>query len=154
MLFSGCIHFASRARDIFLVHKRKHTIIVRSSLRLTQTPVAQRRNNPCQVGNTRTRFLRFLTRFPSAQQWNHRVCPDILYPKPSGLNRIPRFLPVMTTRLLLSLRKASASQEHGWSFGEPTTYTSMRFSERRYDVAAGDATQLDTFVSTHEGPQS
>jgi len=60
----------------------------------------------------------------------------------------------MITRLLLSLRKANASQEHGWSFGEPTTHTTMRFAERRGGVLARDAIYPDTFSSTHEGAQS
>ena len=64
-----------------------------------------------------------------------------------------RFLPVMITRLLLSLKKANASQEQGWSFGEPTTHTGMRFAERRGDVAAGDPIHLDMFASTHGGAQ-
>ena len=37
------------------------------SLRLTQTPVARHRISPCQVGNTRTRFIRSLTGYLSAQ---------------------------------------------------------------------------------------
>jgi len=61
-----------------------------------------------------------------------------------------RFLPVMITRLLLSLKKAGASREHGLSLGEPTTHTAMRFAERRGGAAT---VHLDTFASTHEGTQ-
>ena len=65
-----------------------------------------------------------------------------------------RFLSVMITRLLLSLKKAAASRkEHGWSFGEPTTHTTMRFAGRRGD-ATRDEIHLDTFLSTHEGTES
>jgi len=64
------------------------------------------------------------------------------------------YIPVMITRLLISLKKASASQEHGWSLGEPTTHTTMRFAERRGDVATGHEISLDTFSSTHEGTRS
>ena len=65
-----------------------------------------------------------------------------------------RYLPVMITRLLLSLRKANASQEHGWSLGELTTHTTMRFAERRDGAPTRDEIRLDTFVSTHEETQS
>ena len=64
-----------------------------------------------------------------------------------------RYLPVMITRLLLSLKKASASQEYGWNLGEPTVHTTMRFAERR-GVATRDEICLDTLASTHEGAQS
>jgi len=60
----------------------------------------------------------------------------------------------MITRLLLSLRKANASQEHGWNLGESTTRTTLRFVERRGGGATVDAIYLDTFSSTHEGAQS
>jgi len=60
----------------------------------------------------------------------------------------------MITRLLFSLRKANALQEHGWSFGEPTTHTTMRFAERRGGGTTIDATYLDTFVITHEETRS
>jgi len=66
----------------------------------------------------------------------------------------PRFLPMMITRLLLSLKKAGASQEHGWSFGEPTTYTIMNFAEYRRGVAMRDEIPLHTLSSTQEGTQS
>jgi hypothetical protein len=64
-----------------------------------------------------------------------------------------RFLSVMIARLMLSLKKAAASQQGGWSFGEPTTYTSIRFAERRGD-STRDEIDLDIFASTHEGTQS
>ena len=60
----------------------------------------------------------------------------------------------MITRLLLSLKKANASQEHSWSFGEPTTHTTMRFAKRRGGVTVRDAVYLGTFSSAHEGAQS
>ena len=60
-----------------------------------------------------------------------------------------RYLPAMITRLLLSLKKASASQECGWTLGEPTACTTMRFAER--GVATRNEIRLDTFTSTwHE----
>jgi len=58
----------------------------------------------------------------------------------------------MITRLLLSLRKANALQEHGWSFGESTAHT-IRFVECR-GGAMVDAIYLDTFSCMHEGAQS
>jgi len=60
----------------------------------------------------------------------------------------------MITRLLLSLRKANALQEHGWNFGESTTRTTIRFVECRGGGTMVDAIYLDTFSSTHEGAQS
>jgi hypothetical protein len=65
-----------------------------------------------------------------------------------------RFLPVMITRLMLSLKKAAISQEHGWSLGEPTTHATMGFAERRTGVSTRDDIRLDTFASTHERTQS
>jgi len=60
----------------------------------------------------------------------------------------------MTTRLLLSLKKAGALQEHGWSLGEPTMPTTMQFAERRGgDVTRGEI-RLDIFAGTHEGNQN
>ena len=63
----------------------------------------------------------------------------------------------MITRLLLSLRKANASQEGAaWSLGEITTHTTMRFAERRGGVTTRDEMPLDTFADTHldEGSES
>jgi len=60
----------------------------------------------------------------------------------------------MITRLLLSLKKANASEENGWSFGEPTMDTTMRFAERRGGADTRDAMHLVTFASTHERTQS
>ena len=65
-----------------------------------------------------------------------------------------RFLPVMITRLLLSLKKVGAPQEDGWSFGESITYTTMNFAEPRGGAAGRDEVPLDTFASTQEGTQS
>ena len=65
-----------------------------------------------------------------------------------------RYLPVMITRLLLSIRKANALQERGWSLGESTTHTTIRFVERRGGGTPVDAIYLDTLLSTHEGAQS
>ena len=65
-----------------------------------------------------------------------------------------RFLPVMITRLLLSLKKASASREHGWSFGEPTIQTTMRFANHRGGASVRDEIPLDIFASTRERTQS
>ena len=61
----------------------------------------------------------------------------------------------MITRLLLSLKKASASQEYGWNLGETTVHTTIRFAERRGGVSTGDEIRLDTvFARTDEGFQS
>ena len=67
-----------------------------------------------------------------------------------------RYLSVMITRLLLSLKKANSSQERAaWSLGELTTHTTMRFAERRGGVTTRDEmVPLDTFVDTREGTQS
>jgi len=60
----------------------------------------------------------------------------------------------MITRLLLSLRKAGASREDGWSLGEPITYTTISFAEPRDGAATRDEVPLDTFTSTQEGTQN
>ena len=64
-----------------------------------------------------------------------------------------RYLPVMITRLLLSLRKANDAQEYEWSLGESTTDT-MKFARHRGTLATNDEIRLDTFASTYEGAQS
>ena len=62
----------------------------------------------------------------------------------------------MITRLLLSLRKADAPDEHEWSLGDPTTHTTIKFADRRLGggVASRDEIHLDTFSSTQEGAES
>lgn len=61
-----------------------------------------------------------------------------------------RYLPVMVTRLMISLKKATASRDEAWNLGEPTVHTTMRFAERRGGIATRDEINLDTFASTHE----
>ena len=58
-----------------------------------------------------------------------------------------RYLPVMVTRIMLSLKKAAASQGNQWSFGEPTTFTGMRFAGVLNRDVAGDSMALDTIRS-------
>jgi hypothetical protein len=65
-----------------------------------------------------------------------------------------RYLPVMVTRLMLSLKKATVSQYEAWKLGEPTIDATMRFAERRGGITTGDEMHLDTFASTYEGTQS
>ena len=65
-----------------------------------------------------------------------------------------RFLPVMVTRLLLSLKKAGASREHGWNLGEPTAHTTLKFADHRGSVFTRDEIPLDTFTSAPETTQS
>ena len=74
--------------------------------------------------------------------------------KTIGSELCRRFLPVMVTRLLLSLKKAVATQERGWKLGEPTTHTTMRFAEHRGGASAGDEIHLDTLASAPEETQS
>jgi hypothetical protein len=78
----------------------------------------------------------------------------LFVPETIGSEPRLRLVPVMVTRLLLSLKKAAASQKYGWSLGEPTTHTTMRFAERRGGVSTRDEIHLDIFASTHEGTQS
>ena len=60
----------------------------------------------------------------------------------------------MITRLMLSLKKANTSQDNGWSLGEPTTKTTLRFAERQGIATMGDNVRLDTLASSDEGAQS
>jgi len=62
----------------------------------------------------------------------------------------------MITRLLLSLKKASALEENRWTLGDPTTHTTMKFADRRLGggVTSRDEIHLDTFSSTQEGTES
>jgi len=64
-----------------------------------------------------------------------------------------RYLPVMITQLMLSLKKAATSQEHGWSLGEPSVHMTMRFARRRGGVSTRDDIRLESFTSTHEETQ-
>ena len=57
-----------------------------------------------------------------------------------------RYLPMMVARLMLSLKKASTSQEDIWSSGQPSTDTSVRFAGGRGLVGATrDEIGLETF---------
>ena len=62
-----------------------------------------------------------------------------------------RYLPVMIARLILSLKKASVSQEYVWSLGDPGTDTSMRFASNQGLEATRDEIGLDNFGGGHEG---
>jgi len=63
----------------------------------------------------------------------------------------PVYLSVMITRLMLSLKKSATSQQNGWSFGEPTVHTTLRFARHR---SSGEEIRLDTFASTQARTQS
>ena len=65
-----------------------------------------------------------------------------------------RFLPVMIARLMLSLKKASDSKQDIWSFGEPSSDTSVRFAGGRGLEAARDEIDLDDFRGRHEWTRS
>ena len=73
-----------------------------------------------------------------------------------GSDSRPRFLSVMITRLLLSLKKADASDEHGLSLRDPTTHTTIKFADRRFggSVTSRDEIHLVTFSSTQDGTES
>jgi len=62
----------------------------------------------------------------------------------------------MITRLLLSLKKAGASEENRWTLGDLTTHTAIKFADRRLGggVASRDEIHLVTFSSTQEGTES
>ena len=79
---------------------------------------------------------------------------DLITSETVGSEPCLSFLPVMVTRLMLSLKKAATSQDNGWSLGESTTHSTTRFAERRGGVFTRDEIRLDTFVSTYEEIQS
>ena len=54
-----------------------------------------------------------------------------------------RYLPVMITRLMLSLKKAAASQGDLWSFGDTTAITRVKFAAPL--DTSGDEIGLDNF---------
>ena len=64
-----------------------------------------------------------------------------------------RYLPVMITRLMLSLKKATALQD-AWSFGGPTINNAVGFAQRRGSVTTRDEIRLDTFESSYGGARS
>jgi len=59
----------------------------------------------------------------------------------------------MITRLLLSLKKATTPNEHGWSLGDPTAHTHAGYAERRGDLVPRDEMRLETLASSDEGAQ-
>jgi len=65
-----------------------------------------------------------------------------------------RYLPVMITRLMLSLKKATALKGDAWSFGGPTINNTVGFVERRGSVTTRDEIRLDTFESSYGGARS
>jgi len=64
------------------------------------------------------------------------------------------FLPVMVTRLMLSLKKASVSQREAWTFGEPGLTSAVGFVGFRGIDDGRDELRLDTLKSGHERAQS
>jgi len=124
------------------------------SPRLTHTPIAQLKINPCQVSEHQNAFPSFVHRkFLRAIVEVSCMSRHIFVSKKIESKSYLRFLPMMITRLLLSLKKAVATQEYGWNLGEPTAHTTIRFAERR-GVARGDEIPLDIFPSTHEETKS
>ena len=53
-----------------------------------------------------------------------------------------RYLPVMITRLLLSLKKANASQAYAWSLGELTDNTAAGSTEHPIRATTRDEIRL------------
>ena len=51
----------------------------------------------------------------------------------------------MITRLMLSLKKAAASQGDLWSFGEPTTVTRVKFATPQSLDTRRDEIGMDSF---------
>ena len=122
------------------------------SPRLAYTLTEKTQVTPFPVSDAGARFLRsFIEPFPRKTVETRCTPKHFLTFETIGSDPYLRYLPVMITRLLLSLRKANALQERGWSLGESTT---IRFVERRSGGAMVDAIYLDTFSSTHEGAQS
>ena len=116
-----------------------------------ETFVAFNATTPWRVSNTGTYFLRSLTGSFSVEQWNRCVRLNIHSLRQQvGLISFIRYLPMMITRLMLSLKKASTSQEEAWSIGEPT----MRFAEPRPVVVTSGEIHLDTFANESVGVQS
>jgi len=60
----------------------------------------------------------------------------------------------MVTRLLLSLKKATAPNENAWSLGEPTAHTYAGYAERRGGLVMRDEMRLETLASSDEGAQA
>jgi hypothetical protein len=75
-----------------------------------------------------------------------------LLPKPSGLNCAFRLLPVMITRLLLSIKKAAALQEDGWNLKQSIVYT-MRSADHEGSLGTRDEIRMNAFASTGTGVQ-
>ena len=58
-----------------------------------------------------------------------------------------RYLPVMITRIMLSLKKAAASQGDHWSFGESSTFTGVKIAGVRNHNTPGNVMILETLRS-------
>jgi len=125
------------------------------SLRLAYTFLGYNQASSCCVSDART-FLPFV-RSPECLPRNSGTLAYVghlfAFRNIASDSRL-RFVPMMITRLLLSLKKAGAPREHGWSLGEPTTHTAIKFAERRVRVTTGDEISLDTFASTYERTRS
>lgn len=67
-----------------------------------------------------------------------------------------RFLPIMITRLMLSLREASAlqAQQGVWSFGGPTVPTNLRFDGSRGLGATRNEIALGTVAGRYKESRS
>ena len=127
------------------------------SLRLTEIFIVFNPTAPRHVSDTRIYLHCLFTESLSVYSIVETSCTSE-YPFVSetgiGSERHLRYIPVMITRLMLSLKKEVISQEPGWSLGEPSMHTTMKFAERRGEVSAREEICLDTFASVHEGTQS
>ena len=72
------------------------------------------------------------------------VSPVPLFPNAVGPEPHSRYLPVMISRIMLSLKKAAASQGDYWSLGDPSSFTGIRFADTvRGREAPGDEVPLE-----------
>ena len=102
------------------------------------------------MSDTRIHFLHFFTGSFSATVEMSCTSEYLFAAERDTPEPYLRYLPVMVTRLLLSLRKVTASREYVWDFGNPTM-DAMDFAKHRGPMATNEDIRLDTFASTSEG---
>ena len=88
--------------------------------------------------------------FPHCDQWQCCVSPAFYsFFLNQMTNGCIRYLPVMISRIILSLRKAADPMEKGWSLWEPSTngisFQSMTSSRTMRDTHQVDDIQLSTY---------
>jgi hypothetical protein len=154
VLFLGHIYFTSRAHDVSGIRKCKDIITIIYLLSMVHLELHRIEWSYSLACKWYQHMFRSFVHRIFLHTIGEALCMSGYLFASKTIRSEPRlrFIPVMVTRLMLSLKKAAASQK--WNFGEPTTHTTMRFAERRGSFSTRNVIHLDVFASMHEGTQS